>query len=186
MSGDKNKFSNLRKQKGKVTFGDNASGNIIGKGTVNIGKDKAKNVLLVENMKPILFVVRQTCDQGNICIFYSQKCEIRRKNSGKLVGVASRTPENVYILNTRQSEKCHMNLVNESWLWNRRLGHINFDNIMKVRNIGVVRNLPKIIKPSNPICRHCQLGKHTRVRLKKKHFLSLSFPIHGTFPNNIS
>ena len=57
-----------------------------------------------------------------------------------------------------------MNLVNESWLWNRRLGHINFDNIMKVRNIGVVRNLPKIIKPSNPICRHCQVGKQTRVR----------------------
>ena len=80
MSGDKNKFSNLRKQKGKVTFGDNASGNIIGKGTMNIGKDNSKNVLLVENMKPSLLSVSQTCDQGHICIFYSQKCEIIRKN----------------------------------------------------------------------------------------------------------
>ena len=103
---------NLKKHKGKVTFGENASGNILGKGTVNVGKAKAKNVLLVENLKPSLLSVIQTCDQGHICIFYSQKCEIRRKNSRKLVGVASRTPKNVYILNTRQSKKCHMNLVN--------------------------------------------------------------------------
>ena len=81
---------------------------------MNVGKDKDKNVLLVENRKPSLLRVSQTYDQGHIFIFYSQKCEIRRKNLGKLVGVASRTPENVYILNTRQSEKCHMNLVDES------------------------------------------------------------------------
>ena len=61
-----------------------------------------------------------------------------------------------------------MNLVDESWLWHRRLGHINFDNLVKSSNIGAVRNLPKITKPSNPICRHCQLGKQTRVRLKTK------------------
>ena len=52
MTGDINKFKTLKKQNGKVTFGDNASGNILGKGTVSIGKDKAKNVLLVENLKP--------------------------------------------------------------------------------------------------------------------------------------
>ena len=68
---------------------------------MNVGKDKAKNVLLVENMKPSLLSVSQTCDQGHICIFDSQKCEIRRNNLGKLVGVALSTPESVYILNTR-------------------------------------------------------------------------------------
>ena len=71
MTRDKDKFSNLRKQKGKVTFGDNALGNIIGKGTVNIGRYKAKNVSLVENLTPSLLSVSQTCDQGHICIFYS-------------------------------------------------------------------------------------------------------------------
>ena len=61
-----------------------------------------------------------------------------------------------------------MNLVDESWLWHRRLGHINFDNIVKVSNLGAVRNLTKITKPSNPMCRHCQLGKQTRVKFKQK------------------
>lgn len=88
---------NLKKQKSKVTFGDNASGNILGKGTVSLGKDKAKNVLLVENLKPSLLSVSNTCDQGHICIFDSQKCEIRKKDSAKLVGTAPRTSKNVYI-----------------------------------------------------------------------------------------
>jgi hypothetical protein len=71
----------LKKQKCTITFGDNASSNILGKGTVSLGKDKARNVLLVEKMKPSLLSVSQTCDQGNFCIFNSQKCEIRREDT---------------------------------------------------------------------------------------------------------
>ena len=41
MIGNKDKFESLKKRKGKVTFGDNASGNILGKGTVSLGKDKS-------------------------------------------------------------------------------------------------------------------------------------------------
>ena len=132
MTGKKNKFESLKKQKGKVTFGDNASRNILGKGTVSLGKDKAKNVLLVENLKPSLLSVSKTCDQGHICIFDSQKCEIRKEGSGKLVGIAPITSENVYILNTKLNEKCHINLMDDSWLWHRRLGHVNFDNLVKI------------------------------------------------------
>ena len=139
---------------------------------MKLGKAKAKNVLLVENPKPSLLSVSQTCDQGHICIFDSKKCEIRRKDSGKLVGTTSRTPENVYILNTKLDEECHINLVDESWLWDRRLGHIDFDNLVKVNNLGAVRNMPKITKPSNPICRHCQLGKETRIRFRTKEYLT--------------
>jgi hypothetical protein len=104
MTGNKNKFLDLKKQKGKVTFGDNASSNILGKGTVSLGRDKARNVLLVDKLKPILLSVSQTCDQGHFCIFESQKCEIRREDTRKLVGTAPRTPENVYILNAKLKE----------------------------------------------------------------------------------
>jgi 5'(3')-deoxyribonucleotidase len=37
MTSNKDKFLDLKKQKGKVTFGDNASSNILGKGTVSLG-----------------------------------------------------------------------------------------------------------------------------------------------------
>lgn len=82
--------------------------------------------------------------------------------------MAPRTFENVYILNTKMNEECHLKLMDESWIWHRRLGNINFDNLVKVSKLGVVRNLPNITKPSNPICRHCKLGKKTRIWLKKE------------------
>ena len=98
MIGDPTKFLSLKgKQKWKVTFGDNISSKIIGKGTMIIrDKMKDKNVLLVEKLKPNILSVIQTCDQGHICIFDSKKCEIKRKDSGKLVGTVVRTPSNVY------------------------------------------------------------------------------------------
>ena len=43
-------------------------------------KVNEKNVLLVENLKPNLLSVSQICDQGNICIFDSVKCEIIKKD----------------------------------------------------------------------------------------------------------
>jgi hypothetical protein len=64
MTGNRDKFETLKKQKGKVIFGDNASGNIIGKVIVSLGKYKAKNVLLVENLKPSLLSVSQTWTKG--------------------------------------------------------------------------------------------------------------------------
>ena len=117
MTWDSNKFISLRRdQKGKVTFGDNISSKIIGKGTVAIrdNKIKAENVLLVENLKPNLLSVSQTCDQGHICIFYYEKCEIRKKDLGKLVGIDVRNSSNVYIL--ENEEQCYMSMIDESWI----------------------------------------------------------------------
>jgi hypothetical protein len=79
-------------------------------------------------------------------------------------------PKNVYILDAKLNEECHMNLVDESWVWNRRLGHIKFDNLVKFNNLGAVRNLPKIINPPNTTCRHCQLRKQTSIRFKAKEY----------------
>ena len=67
------------------------SSKIIGKGTIAVNsKIKAENVLLVENLKPNLLSVSQTCDQGKIYIFDSEKCEIKKRDSGRVVGIAIR------------------------------------------------------------------------------------------------
>jgi hypothetical protein len=63
---DQRKFLKLKKkEKGKVTFGDNVSAKTLGKYILSLGnnKTKAKNVFLVENIKPNLLRVSQTCDQ---------------------------------------------------------------------------------------------------------------------------
>ena len=105
MTGESSKFITLKDNKGKVTFGDSLSSKIIVKGTFVVNsKIKAENVFLVENLKPNLLNVSQTCDQGHISIFDSEKCEIKNKKSGKVIGIAMRNENNVYILeNENQS-----------------------------------------------------------------------------------
>ena len=118
-----------------------------------------ENVLLVENLKPNLLSVSQTFDQGHIVTFDSHKCDKRREDTGKLVVVSPRTSNNLYILNMEGEEKCCLGQEDESWLWHRRLGHIIFENLIKSNKKESIRDLPTIIKPSNPICKHCLIRK---------------------------
>lgn len=84
--------------------------------------------------------------------------------------VAPKTTSDVYILNIEEEEKCCMSQIDESWLWHKRMGHICFENSIKVSKKETVRDMENIIKPSNSICRNHQHGKQTRVRLKKKKY----------------
>jgi hypothetical protein len=72
MRGDRNKFITLNKQRdGSVSFGNNHSAKIIGRGTIKLGIKDAmeKNVLLVEDMKHYLVSLSQMCDQGHTLKF---------------------------------------------------------------------------------------------------------------------
>jgi hypothetical protein len=48
------------------------------------------------------------------------------------------------------------------------MGHINFDNLVKVSKKEAVREIPKISKPTNILCNHCLQGKHTKTKFKSK------------------
>ena len=94
MIGSEHFFIELDKGKeGSVTFGNDQSARIIGRGTVclNSKKNLAENVLLVEAMEHNLLSVSQTCDKGRYMIFYSKGCQIRDVRSDKLVGTTTRT-----------------------------------------------------------------------------------------------
>jgi hypothetical protein len=74
MTGDKDMLLTLRNERdGPISFGNDDSPRIIGKGTIKIGsKDaKAKKVLLVKDMKQNLLSVNQMCEQGHKLVFES-------------------------------------------------------------------------------------------------------------------
>jgi hypothetical protein len=54
------------------------------------------------------------CDQGHKVTFDSQKCEIRKEGSGKLVAIAARTSSNIYVLSEIENEKCCLEKEDES------------------------------------------------------------------------
>ena len=145
MTGDRDKFITLRKKRnGSVSFGNDNSAKIIGDGTVRIGNknEKEQNVLLVEDMKHNFLSVSQMCDQVHKFTFDSEKFEIRKEGLGKLVDTAARTSNNIYVLSEIGNEKCCLGKEDESWLWHRRMGHMHFDNLVKVSKREAVREMP--------------------------------------------
>ena len=56
------------------------------------------------------------------------------------------------------------------WLWHKRLCHLNFDNLISISNMKKLRELPKLKRPNNIMCKQCQLGKMTKSSLKSKTF----------------
>jgi hypothetical protein len=173
MIGDRDKFLTLRKKRdGSVSFGNDDSSKIIGKCIVRIGNknEKEENVLLVEDMKHNILSVSQMCDQGHKVTFDSQTCEIRKEGSGKLVATATRTSSNIYVLRKIGNEKCFQGKEYESWLWHRRMGHMHFDNLVKVSKREAFREMPQIMKPTNTLWKHCQQGKQTKTKFKSKEY----------------
>jgi hypothetical protein len=173
MTGDRDRFLTLRKERdGSISFGNDDSTKIIGKGTVRIGNKntKEKNVLLVEYMKHNLLSVSQMCDQGHRVTFDSQKCKIRKEGSGKLIAKIVRTSSNIYVLSEIGNEKCCLGKEDEIWLWKRRMCHIHFDNLVEVNKREAVREMPQITKPTNTSCNDYQQGKQTNTRFKSKEY----------------
>jgi hypothetical protein len=94
-------------------------------------------------MKHNLLSVSQMCDQGHKVTFDSQKCEIRKEGSGKLVTTGATTSSNIYVLSEIGNEKCCLGKEDESWLWHRRMGHMHFDNLVKVSKREAVREMSR-------------------------------------------
>jgi hypothetical protein len=179
MMGDKGKFLSLSERKsGNVTFGNDAPGKIKGKGMVSLnnGKGKAQDVLLVDGLKHNLLSVSQMCDRGCEVVFMSKDCKIKSVNSGQVVAKGIRTKNNVYVLKENR-EECHLRKHDERWLWHRRLGHLNFDHLIKLKNLEAVKDLPRISKPQDSMCKPCQVGKLTRTQFKSKSFTSTEKPL---------
>jgi hypothetical protein len=133
-----------KKKNGSISFRNDNSSKIIGEGTIQIGNknEKVQNVLLVEDVKHNLLSVSQMCDQGHKLTFNSEKCEIRKEVSGKFVGIVARTSNNIYVLSEIGNEKCFLGKEDESWLWHRRMGHMHFDNLVKLSKREAVGEIP--------------------------------------------
>ncbi|GKC15357.1 putative ribonuclease H-like domain-containing protein, partial [Tanacetum coccineum] len=65
----------------------------------------------------------------------------------------------------------------ESELWNRRLGHVNFKTMNKLVRGNLVRGLPSKLFKINQTCVTCQKGKQHRASCKAKTASSISQPL---------
>ncbi|GJU71203.1 retrovirus-related pol polyprotein from transposon TNT 1-94 [Tanacetum coccineum] len=56
----------------------------------------------------------------------------------------------------------------KSWLWHRRLSHLNFDAINHLSKKGLVRGLPKLKFVKDHLCSACAMGKSKKQSHKHK------------------
>jgi hypothetical protein len=99
-----------------------------------------------------------------------------------LIATTARTSSHIYVLSEIGNEKCFLGKEDESWLWHRRMGHIHFDNLVKVKKREAVREMPWITKPTNTLCKQCQQGKNTKTRFKSKEY-SVTRPLEIVHTN---
>lgn len=173
MTGNKNLFSTLKNvaKGGKVTFGDNNQGQIIGKGKVgDPNKFEIKNVLLVSNLTFELLSVSQLCDNNLNVLFSSTSCKIMDKNNQ--VVLKGKREGNIYVLNMddmlSSNTKCLVSHESDPNLWHRRLGHIGISTLEKLHAKSLVKGLPKLNLDDFQLCESCIKGKHVRESLKPK------------------
>ncbi|GKA06221.1 putative ribonuclease H-like domain-containing protein [Tanacetum coccineum] len=69
-------------------------------------------------------------------------------------------------------------IINESNLWQKRLGHLNFKTMNKLVKGNLVRGLPSKLLENDETCVSCQKGKKHRASCISKTENSISLPLH--------
>ncbi|GJT26202.1 retrovirus-related pol polyprotein from transposon TNT 1-94 [Tanacetum coccineum] len=170
---------------GLVAFGG-SRGYITGKGKIQTGKLDFEDVSFVKELQHFnLFSVSQMCDKMNKVLFTDTECLILSPDF-KL------PDENQILLKVpRQNNMYSFNLENivplgglacliakattdESNLWHRRLGHVNFKNLNRLVKGNLVRGLPTKLFQNDHTCVACQKGKQHKASCKAKLVSSIS------------
>ncbi|GKA00312.1 putative ribonuclease H-like domain-containing protein [Tanacetum coccineum] len=165
---------------GFVAFGsDPKGGKIIGKGKIKTANLDFDDVYFVDELKFNLFSVSQMCDKKNSVLFTESECLILSP-SFKLLDesqVVLRAPrkDDVYSLDLKNivpsgGITClYANATaDESKLWHKRLGHVNFKNINKLVKGHLVRGLPSKVFVNDHTCVACKKGKQHKASCKAK------------------
>ncbi|GKA74492.1 putative ribonuclease H-like domain-containing protein [Tanacetum coccineum] len=175
---------------GYVAFGGNPKeGKITGRGTIKTGNLDFENVYFVRELKFNLFSVSQICDKKNSVLFNDTECivlspnfkltdeshvllKVPRKNNMYSVDLNNIVPKGGLTCLFAKATS------DESKLWHRRLGHINFKTRNKLVKGNLVRGLPLKLFENNQTCVTCQKEKQHRASCKSKTVSLISQPLH--------
>ncbi|GJS50817.1 retrovirus-related pol polyprotein from transposon TNT 1-94 [Tanacetum coccineum] len=173
MTGDRSQLTNfVNKFLGTVKFGNDHVAKILGYGDYQIGNVTISRVYYVEGLGHNLFSVGQFCDSNLEVAFRQHTCFIRNLEGVDLL-TGSRG-NNLYTLSLgdmmASSPICLLSKASKtkSWLWHRRLSHLNFGAINHLARHGLVRGLPKLKFEKDHLCSACAMGKSKKKPHKPK------------------
>nr|GEW12744.1 putative ribonuclease H-like domain-containing protein [Tanacetum cinerariifolium] len=165
---------------GYVAFGGNPKGGKITRnGKIKTGKLDFDDVYFVKELKFNLFSVSQMCDKKNSVLFTDIECLVLSPDfklpDESLVLLRVPRENNMYNVNLKKivpsgDLTCLFAkaTIDESNIWHRRLGHINFKTINKLVKGNLVRGLPIKVFENDNTCVAYKKGKQHRASCKTK------------------
>ena len=116
-------------------------------------------VLVVPSLSSNLLSISQIIDQLNCYVtFWPTKCVFQDITTNRILGYGIRKGKLYYLEEERPAEAYNMNGSSLSWLWHRRLGHLSFDYLKKLKPELLSNN-----KQFDSNCDVCELAKSHRV-----------------------
>ncbi|GJS75014.1 retrovirus-related pol polyprotein from transposon TNT 1-94 [Tanacetum coccineum] len=173
MTGNRSQLINfVSKFLGTVRFGNDQIAKIIGYGDYQLGNVIISRVYYVEGLGHNLFSVGQFCDADLEVAFRKNTCFIRNLEGVDLL--SGSRDINLYTISLddmlKSSPICLLSKASKtkSWLWHRRLSHLNFGTLNKLAKDGLARGIPRLKFQKDHLCSACALGKSKKTSHQPK------------------
>nr|GEV85056.1 retrovirus-related Pol polyprotein from transposon TNT 1-94 [Tanacetum cinerariifolium] len=173
MIGDRSQLTNyVHKFLGTVKFGNDQVAKIIRYGDYQIGNVIVLRVYYVEGLGHNLFSIDRFRDSDLEVAFRKHTCFIRNLEGVALLSGSQGT--NLYSLSIEDMMAsypiCLLSKATKtkSWLWHRRLFHLNFGALNHLARNGLVRGLPRLKFEKDHLCSACAMGKSKKQSHKPK------------------
>ncbi|GJT45846.1 retrovirus-related pol polyprotein from transposon TNT 1-94 [Tanacetum coccineum] len=148
---------------GTVRFGNDHIARIMGYGDYQLGNVTISRVYYVEGLGHNLFSVGQFCDAGHEVAFQKNTCFIHNLEGVDLL--SGSRDINLYTISLDDMLKtsliCLLSKASKtkSWLWHRRLSHLNFGTLNKLAKGSLARGIPRLKFQKDHLCSARALGK---------------------------
>ncbi|GKE43714.1 retrovirus-related pol polyprotein from transposon TNT 1-94 [Tanacetum coccineum] len=148
---------------GTVRFGNDHIARITGYDDYQLGNVTISRVYYVEGLGHNLFSIGQFCDANLEVAFQKNTCFIRNLEGVDLLFGSRDT--NLYIISLddmlKTSSICLLSKASKtkSWLWHRRLSHLNFGTLNKLAKDDLGLGIPRLKFQKDHLCSACALRK---------------------------
>ncbi|GKC15823.1 retrovirus-related pol polyprotein from transposon TNT 1-94 [Tanacetum coccineum] len=183
MTGDRSRLRNLvKKFIGTVRFGNDHFGAIMGYGDYVIGDSVISRVYYVEGLGHNLFSVGQFFNSDLEVAFRKHTCFVQDLDGVDLIKGSHGI--NLYTISVEDMMRSSPIFLlskaskNKSWLWHRRLNHLNFGTLNDLARKDLVRGLPRLKFEKDHLCPACQLGKSRKATQNPKMINNIMEVLH--------
>jgi len=176
--GNENNFTDITgTARGVLNLANNSATAIEARGKVSFQireNAKVKNIdlqdtLFVPDLRTNLLSVGKIADRDYTVVFDKDAAKVLDKDGDRVL--TAKRVNGLYYVNSDGVENCKASVESERTTllqWHRRLGHLNFKDLIEASRCGIYKDLNVEIATTSPECNICPRGKMTRAPFPRR------------------